>query len=70
MSTQENSVRKPLVVRPTQGRRYTVSHMALRTRGFEECGFISINAPGGFEEMMPHIVKRIAEHPLEDVAAT
>jgi hypothetical protein len=37
-------------------------------RGFEECGSISINAPASFEEMMPHIVKRFAEHPLGDVA--
>jgi mannose-6-phosphate isomerase-like protein (cupin superfamily) len=37
-------------------------------RGFEECGFISINAPAGFEEKMPDIVKWCVEHPLGDVA--
>jgi mannose-6-phosphate isomerase-like protein (cupin superfamily) len=36
--------------------------------GFVECGFISINAPAGFEEMMPHIVKQLAERALGDVA--
>ena len=140
MSTPERSVRKPLVVRPAQGRRYEMGRMRaifladgtetdfrysisewwleprtrgpgthahpddhilyilagtvsllidgewteatrscyavipggiphdFENRGFEECGFISINAPAGFEEMMPHIVKRFSEHPLGDVA--
>jgi mannose-6-phosphate isomerase-like protein (cupin superfamily) len=36
-------------------------------RGAEECGFISINAPGGFEKMMPDIVKYFAENPLGEV---
>ena len=38
-------------------------------RDSTECGFISINTPGGFEQMMPHIVKRLAENPLGDVVA-
>ena len=37
---------------------------AFENRGSEECGFISINAPGGFEQKMPDIVKWFAEHPL------
>jgi quercetin dioxygenase-like cupin family protein len=37
-------------------------------RGSEECGFISINAPGGFERSMPGIVRWFADHPLADVA--
>jgi quercetin dioxygenase-like cupin family protein len=37
-------------------------------RGSEECGFISINAPAGFERSMPGIVKWFADHPLGDVA--
>ena len=39
-------------------------------RDVEECGFISINTPGGFEEDMPGIVEWFAENPLGDVAAT
>jgi quercetin dioxygenase-like cupin family protein len=37
-------------------------------RGTDECGFISINAPAGFEQMMPQIVRYFAENPLGDVA--
>jgi quercetin dioxygenase-like cupin family protein len=37
-------------------------------RSSEECGFISINAPAGFEEKMPGIVEWFADHPLGDVA--
>jgi mannose-6-phosphate isomerase-like protein (cupin superfamily) len=37
-------------------------------RSYEECGFISINTPGGFEEEMPAIVQWFAERPLGDVA--
>jgi quercetin dioxygenase-like cupin family protein len=36
--------------------------------GTDECGFISINAPAGFEQMMPRIVQYLAEEPLGDVA--
>ena len=136
MSTPASSARKPLVVRPAQGRRYEMGRMraiffadgketdsrysisewwleprtpgvgphsnpedhilyvlagtvslliddkwtdatrgcyavipggithAFENRGSEECGFISINAPGGFEQKMPDIVKWFAEHPL------
>lgn len=38
-------------------------------RGVDECGFLSINAPGGFEEKMPDIVQWFAEHPPEKPAA-
>ncbi len=38
---------------------------AFENRGSEECGFISINAPGGFEQKMPDIVNWFAEHPEE-----
>ncbi len=37
-------------------------------RGAEECGFISINAPGGFEQTMPAIVEWFAKSPVGDVA--
>lgn len=37
-------------------------------RGEETCGFISINAPAGFEQMMPRIVDWLKENPLGDVA--
>jgi hypothetical protein len=40
----------------------------LENRGFEEWGLISINAPAGFEQRMPDIVKWFAEHPLGEVA--
>jgi len=36
--------------------------------GREECGFISINAPAGFEQMMPEIVEWFTKNPLGDVA--
>jgi mannose-6-phosphate isomerase-like protein (cupin superfamily) len=36
-------------------------------RGTDECGFISINAPGGFEQMMPRIVKWFVENPAGEV---
>ena len=35
--------------------------------GSEECGFLSINAPGGFEQAMPGIVEWFAQNPLGDV---
>jgi quercetin dioxygenase-like cupin family protein len=38
-------------------------------RGAEECGFISINAPAGFERWVPQIVEWLAENPLGEVAA-
>lgn len=34
--------------------------------GAEECGFISINMPAGFEQMMPQLVKWFRENPLGD----
>jgi quercetin dioxygenase-like cupin family protein len=39
-----------------------------QNNGGEECGFISINAPAGFEKMMPNIVEWFAENPLGDVS--
>lgn len=42
---------------------------SFENRGAEECGFISINAPGGFEQRMPDIVKWFADHPLEEIAS-
>lgn len=38
--------------------------------GTEECGFISINTPAGFEEMMPQLVKWFSVNPLGDVKDT
>jgi quercetin dioxygenase-like cupin family protein len=35
-------------------------------RTAEECGFISINVPAGFEQMMPQIVTWFKENPLGD----
>jgi mannose-6-phosphate isomerase-like protein (cupin superfamily) len=35
--------------------------------GVEECGFISINVPAGFEQMVPQLVKWFREHPLSTV---
>jgi mannose-6-phosphate isomerase-like protein (cupin superfamily) len=40
---------------------------AFENRGSEVCGFISINAPAGFEQSMAN-VKRFAKHPLQQVA--
>jgi quercetin dioxygenase-like cupin family protein len=37
-------------------------------RGTQECGFISINTPAGFEKAMPGIVQWFATTPLGDVA--
>ena len=37
-------------------------------RGQDECGFISINAPAGFEKMMPGIVGYLADNPVGDVS--
>ncbi len=36
--------------------------------GAEECGFISINVPAGFEQKMPGIVQWFVENPLESLA--
>lgn len=44
-----------------------VSH-DFENHGAEECGFISINVPAGFEQMMPQIVTWLSENPLGDVA--
>lgn len=38
-------------------------------RGAEKCGFMSLNVPGGFENMMPHIVKSIESNPLGDASS-
>ncbi len=35
--------------------------------GQDECGFISINVPAGFEQMMPQLVSWFAEHPLRSL---
>lgn len=37
-------------------------------RGSEECGFLCINVPGGFEEDLPDLVKWFAENPPGDAA--
>ena len=37
--------------------------------GAETCRFISINAPAGFEQMMPQLVKWFADNPLGDTPA-
>lgn len=39
-------------------------------RGAEECGFLTINAPGGFEERMPELVEWFAQNPPGDAAGT
>jgi mannose-6-phosphate isomerase-like protein (cupin superfamily) len=36
--------------------------------GAVECGFISINVPAGFEQMMPKLVQWFGQHPLRRVA--
>lgn len=36
-------------------------------RGHQECRFISINAPAGFESMMPRLVEWFASNPLGDI---
>lgn len=38
-------------------------------RGDTRCGFISLNHPAGFENMMPRLVEWFADNPLEDVDA-
>ena len=45
-----------------------VSH-DFENHGTKECGFISINVPAGFEEMMPRIVKWFEENPLRDLGS-
>jgi quercetin dioxygenase-like cupin family protein len=35
--------------------------------GEEKCGFISINVPAGFEQMMPSLVEWFGENPLRSV---
>jgi mannose-6-phosphate isomerase-like protein (cupin superfamily) len=35
--------------------------------GAEECGFISINTPAGFEQKMPGIVEWFADNPLTEM---
>jgi len=45
-----------------------VSH-DFENHGEEECGFISINVPAGFEQMMPQLVTWFGENPLCDVDA-
>lgn len=53
---------KPLVVTADERRHYSIGRMsAVSSRTFEHrtaarAGFISINAPGGFEAQMPNIV--------------
>lgn len=37
-------------------------------RGSEECGFISINTPAGFEQQMPGIVEWFSKNPPGDVS--
>jgi len=38
--------------------------------GRAECGFVSINVPAGFEQMMPQLVEVVRENPLSDVDDT
>src|SRR5579862_4360742 len=140
MSTPEQSLRKPLIVRPAQGRRYGMGRMQaifladgqetgdrysisewwleprtpgpgihshpddhifyvltgtlslfidgewteatrgccalipgglphnFENRGEEECGFLNVNTPGGFEEDLPGIVQWFKENPLQALA--
>ena len=42
-------------------------HHDFENRGEEKCGFISINVPAGFEEMMPRLVKWFEENPLGEL---
>ena len=35
--------------------------------GKDECGFISINIPAGFEQMMPQLAKWFGQNPLRSV---
>lgn len=37
-------------------------------RGTGRAGFISINVPGGFENMMPRLLQHFAENPVGDIA--
>lgn len=37
-------------------------------RGTTKAGFISINVPGGFENMMPRLLEHFAQHPVGDVS--
>jgi mannose-6-phosphate isomerase-like protein (cupin superfamily) len=39
----------------------------LENRGTVRAGFISINVPGGFEEMMPRLLQHFAANPVGDV---
>ena len=39
-------------------------------RGSERCGFISLNAPGGFEDQMAMIVPYLKEHPVGDASSS
>jgi quercetin dioxygenase-like cupin family protein len=38
-------------------------------RGSARCGFMSLNAPGGFESRVPAIVQYFVENPLGDASA-
>ncbi len=44
-----------------------VSH-DFENHGEDECRFISINVPAGFEQAMPQIVEWLKQNPLGDVA--
>jgi mannose-6-phosphate isomerase-like protein (cupin superfamily) len=39
-------------------------------RGTERCGFMSLNAPGGFEDRMPGIAEALNETPVGDASTT
>ncbi|RKF20456.1 cupin domain-containing protein [Alginatibacterium sediminis] len=39
---------------------------SFENRSASTAGFMSINTPGGFEQMMPNIVHYLAENPLGD----
>ncbi len=38
-----------------------------QNRGLEECGFLSINTPGGFEHALPGIVGWFKDNPLKEL---
>lgn len=70
MSTSAGHNKKPLVVRPDQGRKYDMGRMraVFFADEHETAARYSINAPAGFEKMMPNIIEWFAENPLGDVS--
>jgi hypothetical protein len=84
MNAASPTPRSPLIIGPDQGRHYAVGRMSAvfkvevagqwtqaprgENRGSVRAGFISINVPGGFENMMPRLLQHFAENPVGDVA--